>query len=228
MENYICIKGKKTALTLEQLKELGFSVDSPLTDLVKEVRAGKRPLVPSKEIEDFGMKFKIIGYDHDVNAETPAAHTVTLMSLVLAPEHRMHSGPCPDGWAGAELRDWLNDGFFKTLPIDLRKLIRPTIRKSNDSRGNIHTTTDKLFLPTESELFGSAIYSACECGDRYEAFATSKDRVVVDEDGDRRCYFTSSALAGSTTAFVYVYYYGVVTYYSASSARRAPFCFQIS
>jgi len=73
MENYICIKGKKTALTLEQLKELGFSIDSPLTDLVNEVRAGKRPFVPRTVIEDFGMKFKIIGYDHDVCAENPAA-----------------------------------------------------------------------------------------------------------------------------------------------------------
>ncbi len=228
MESYICIKGKKITLTMEQVKELGFSVDSPLTDLVKEVRAGKRPLVPGKEIEDFGMKFKIIGYDHDVNAETPAAHTVTLMSLVLAPEHRMHSGPCPDGWAGAELRDWLNDGFFKTLPIDLRKLIRPTIRKSNDSRGNIHTATDKLFLPTESELFGSAIYSACECGDRYEAFVTSETRIVVDKDGDKRCYFTSSACAGNPAHFVLVSSYGLVDYSCAYSELRAPFCFQLS
>lgn len=228
MENYICIKGKKTALTLEQLKDLGFSVDSPLTDLVNEVRAGKQPFAPRKVIEDFGMKFKILGYDHDTSAENPTAHTVTLMCLTPAPEHRMHSGSCPDGWAESELRKWLNGDFFNTLPIDLQKLIHPTARESNDSKGIIHTTIDKLFLPTESELFGSAIYSANECGDRYEAFATSKDRIVTDEDGDKRCYFTSSALAGRTTSCVCVFGLGVVNNYGASSAFRAPFCFQLS
>lgn len=227
MENYICINGKKTALTDEQLKELGFYVDSPLTDLVKEVRAGEKPFTPGKVLEDFGLKFKILGYDHDVGAENPDAPTVTLMCL-KAPEHRMHGGSCPGGWEDSELRKWLNLDFAKTLPTGLQELIRPTVRPSTDSQGRIHTTTDRLFLPTESELFGSAIYSACESGLRYPIFSTSKDRIVTDEDGGRDCWWTSSAYAGNTTSFVLVNNAGYVYYYNASNALRAPFCFRIS
>lgn len=228
MDNYICINGKKTILTPEQIKELGFPVSSPLADLVKDVRAGKQPYHPGKVLEDFGRKFKILGYNHDAAADATAAYTVTLMCLDMTPEHRMHGGSCPGGWEDSELRKWLNNDYFKTLPTELQKMIHPTIRKSNDSSGRIHTTEDKLFLPTESELFGSAIYSACECGERYPAFCTSKDRVVVDEDGDGRWYFTSSAYAGNSTSFVLVYYLGYVGTNSASSAIRAPFCFHLS
>lgn len=227
MENYICIKGKKTALTIEQLKELGFPVESPLADLVKEVRAGKLPFIPGKIIEDFGMKFKILSYDHDASAENPLACTVTLMCL-NAPKHRMHDGSCPGGWEDSELRKWLNNEYIKTLPFGLQELIHPTIRKSNDSEGHYHTTNDRLFLPTESELFGSAIYSACECGPRYSAFHTSKDRIVTNENGYGDCLWTSSAYAGDSTYFAYVYNSGTVGYACVSNALHAPFCFQLS
>lgn len=229
MENYICINGKKTTLTDEQVKELGFSINSPLNDLVEAVRKGCEPYKPGVILEDFGMRFKVLDYDHDLKPNIPEAKTVTLMSLTLAPEHRMHNREfCPNGWEGSELREWLNGDFFKMLPAGLKDLIRPTVRQSNDSKGHIHTTLDKLFLPTESELFGSAIWSACECGPRYAAFHCSADRVVTDEDGDKRWYFTSSAYAGASAGFVYVSNGGPVNGGSASYAYRAPFCFQLS
>lgn len=228
MENYICINGKKTTLTDEQVKELGFPINSPLNDLVKAVRKGCELYKPGAILEDFGMRFKVLDYDHDLNPNKPEAKTVTLMSLTLSPEHRMHKGSCPNGWSDSELREWLNGDFFKTLPAGLKDLIRPVVRYSNDSKGNIHTTVDRLFLPTESELFGSAIWSACECGSRYAAFHCSADRVVTDENGNGRWYFTSSACAGYSTGFVLVDYYGPVGNYGASCALRAPFCFQLS
>lgn len=228
MENYICINGKKTVLTDEQIKELDFPVNSPLNDLIEAVRKGLKPYQPGEVLEDFGMKFKVLDYNHDKAADKPDAPTVTLMCLTLAPEHRMHGGACPKGWAGSELREWLNGDFFKTLSAGLQELICSTSRVSNDSKGGYHRTEDKLFLPTESELFGSAIWSACECGERYAAFHCSDDRVVKDEDGDGRWYFTSSAYAGASTNFVFVYGGGRVSSSSASGAPRAPFCFQLS
>ncbi|MFR3410766.1 MAG: hypothetical protein ACLTXW_15235 [Christensenellales bacterium] len=85
-----------------------------------------------------------------------------------------------------------------------------------------------LFLPTESELFGSAIYSPAECGVRYPAFSTSESRVRVDEDGDTRWYWTSSAYSGNATLFVGVSDSGYSHGAGASAALRAPICFQIS
>lgn len=228
MDNYICVNGKKTPLSTDQIKKLGFSVDSQLEELVRRVRIGEHPFKPGKVIEDFGMKFKILGYNHDVSAETYNSYgTVTLMCL-NAPSHRMCANSCPGGWKDSDLRMWLNDDHFRTLPVGLQELIRPTIRKYTDAEGHYHTTTDLLFLPTESELFGSAIYSACECGSRYPVFCTSKDRILTDEKGSRRAWWTASAHAGSTTSFVIVSYTGFVSSIGASAAYRAPFCFQLS
>lgn len=228
MENYICINGKKTALTDEQLKELGFAITSasPLTELVEGVRKCEKPFSPGTMVEDFGLKFKILGYDHDRDAESPNAPTVTLMCL-NAPKHRMHGDSCPGGWKNSEMRDWLNHEHFKTLPKGLQELIRPAIRTSVDSRGNTHSAADWLFLPTESELFGSAIYSIYECGLRYPVFSTSKDRIITDEDS-RSYWCTSSAAAGNATIFVCIDGNGYVGNALASAALRAPFCFILS
>ena len=107
-------------------------------------------------------------------------------------------------------------------------MIQPTIRESVDCKGRKHTSTDMLFLPTESELFGSAIYSPAECGVRYPVFSTSESRVRVDEDGDARWYWTSSAYSGAAAYFVLVSINGCTGYNGASGAFRAPICFQIS
>lgn len=232
MDNYICINGRKAELTKEQIVALGFSPVGmhKLADLLTITRQGNAPEVFKVHdvIEDFGYQFEIIGFNHDEHAHYADRPSVTVMAKGLLPERRMHGGSCPRGWEDSELRKYLNGEFFNSLPEELRKLIQPTRRKSNDSEGNIHVTTDLLFLPTESELFGSAIYSACECGERYEAFATSADRQRFDSDGDPDWYWTSSAYAGSSTSFVSVYGNGYVHNYNASNAHRAPFCFQLS
>ncbi len=118
--------------------------------------------------------------------------------------------------------------MLESLPDALRELIQPTIRESVDCKGRKHTSTDMLFLPTESELFGSAIFSSAECGVRYPVFSTSKSRVRVDEDGGTRWYWTSSAYSGIATCFVLVSGSGCTGSYDASNALRAPICFQIS
>ena len=53
-------------------------------------------------------------------------------------------------------------------------------------------------------MFGSAIYSPAEDGERYEAFATSKDRIVNDEDGSACEVWLRSAYVDDSTGFCMV------------------------
>lgn len=234
MEGYICINGNKTLLTPEQIKELGFCEKPVSVQGLALVRDSLRNGIFLKRfklrdvIEDFGYHFEIIGCCHDRAEEDEERLTVTVMSKELLPAHRMHSGACPNGWVDTELRHWLNHDIFESLPDALRELIQPTIRESVDCKGRKHTSTDMLFLPTESELFGSAIFSSAECGVRYPVFSTSKSRVRVDEDGGTRWYWTSSAYSGIATCFVLVSGSGCTGSYDASNALHVPICFQIS
>lgn len=232
MDCYVCINGRKVALTPEQVKELGIGDGATrgLAALRDALRDGtyKDKYKVRDVIQDFGYNFQIIGFNHDRSAGSENRPTVTVMAKELLPEHRMNPDKCERGWAGSELRSWLNNDVFKTLPKGLKELIQPTLRTSIDYQGFSHETTDMLFVPTESELFGSAIYSTSECGERYEAFATSADRKRIGDDGDPDWYWTSSAFGGGSTAFVIVYANGNVGDSCASNANRAPLCFQIS
>lgn len=181
-------------------------------------------------LEDFGYHFEIIGYYHDapIDPEQITRPSVTLMAKELLPKHRMHDGECLNGWIDTELRKWLNTEVFDSLPDGLKTMIQPTKRFSMNCIGNKSICEDKLFIPTESELFGSAIYSPAECGERYSVFSNSNRRICYDENGNPACYWTSSAYTGYSTAFVSVSSYGHVGNSSASFALRAPFCFRIS
>lgn len=236
MENYLYINGKKIILTPEQLSTLGITPAPTLSSLRDALRDGTYPdtFQVGDVIEDFGYRFQIIGFNHDQHAEdssnTPfdqMRETATVMAMELLPPHRMHDGKCKS-WAESELRAWLNDDILHSLPDELQELIQPTKRLSVDHDGNAQETVDRLFLPTESELFGSAIYSPAECGERYPVFAASANRVRYDDDGDPDWYWTSSANTGNSTYFVGVNGTGYVYYNNASNAHRAPFCFQIS
>lgn len=183
MEGYICINGNKTLLTPEQIKELGFCEKPVPVQGLALVRDSLRDgsflerFKLCDVVEDFGYPFEIIGYCHDRAEGDKERPTVTFMAKELLPAHRMHSGACPNGWVDTELRHWLNHDVLESLPDALRELIQPTVRESVDCKGRKHTSTDMLFLPTESELFGSAIFSSAECRVRYPVFSTSESRV---------------------------------------------------
>lgn len=233
MSAYLEINGKRVELTKKQLKELGIPNStkemSPMTGLIEDLRDnGCRAYEAGEVFEDFGMKFKIIGFNHDKGEDGKDQNTGTLMILDPVPKHRMNLGACPRGWIDSELRKWANGEYFDSLPAELKSLIVPTVRETNAHDGKKYSTVDRLFLPTESELFGSAILSACMCGERYEAFSTSKDRILLNDDGSPCCYWTSSALAGNTTNFVNVNYSGNMSNDSASTDLRAPLCFRIA
>ena len=227
MNNYICINGKKAELTQEQLQKLGFTgCGRSIAEICEIVKSGKAREYFSihDTLNLAGYEMEIIGFDHD---QTEAGgHTMTLMAKTLLDNKRMHSGACKRGWIDTELRKWLNKDFIKQLPEELVRRIAPVVKTTHSSSGEVFETVDKLFIPSESEYFGSAIWSDYEDGPRYEAFATSELRVRVDEDGDGDWYWTRSFFGENSTSCARVYYIGAAISGSASNATiRAPLCF---
>ena len=159
MENYISINGNKSEITPEQLRQLGITVDMSATSVADIVKRGKAR--DHFKIHDLltlgGYEMEIIGFDHDRDADNRT--TITLMAKSLLPARRMHSGACKRGWIDTELRKWLNGELIKTLPDDLVSHICNVKKVTHSASGEVFETVDKLFLPSESELFGSAIWS---------------------------------------------------------------------
>ena len=244
MENYICLNGKIAALTDEQLKALGIEIKPEREEVIKDAHGQGYTMaelvraIRNDEAEELftlhdvmtvgGKEYEIISFENEA---------VVFMGKELLPPRKMFENGCGKGkdYRDSSLRKWLNNEYFKTLPEVLRKVITPTPLSCTDENGlknyaedDCSGEYDPLFLLSESELFGSAIYSPAMDGARFAAFNTAKDRVRVDDEGDTRWYWTRSKVSGYTSAFVLVSSSGVVNGNVASSAHYVPLCFRIS
>ncbi len=230
MENYICIGNRKTELTNEQLKELGFpfpkeASDYDITEVLQILREGRAREVfkPCDVLRyDNDYELTIIGIDHETLADKSVRPNMTVMMKNVVAKRRMNDGACR-GWVDTELRRWLEKDF--QLPKELQEAIVPVLKLTHTHDGTPIQTVDRIFLPSESELFGSAIFAAGEDGKRYEAFNTSEARICLDEDGDSCWYWTRSSCGGSAANFATVYDNGLPTTSGASNAIGVPPCF---
>ena len=232
LQKKIAESSKMAEATAAQARGLVFYADSAgLSVLVSIVKSGKarERLNIHDVIAVGGNEFEIIGFDHDKVTDVPEIHTITLMGLALLPARRMYSTACETGWIDSELRSWLNEDYYCGLPEELTAHIRETQKMTYSCTGNPTVTNDKLFIPSESEMFGSAIYCNYEEGQRYEAFATSEDRIRTKQDGSAGWYWTRSCACGDSESFCVVDDSGIDYYYTTSfDAIQVPLCFVVA
>lgn len=137
--------------------------------------------------------------------------------------------------------DYTAGGMYFYLPDDLKKVIveKRVYAQTRFSDSGVLSNDNsaawvnmgKLWLPDEYEITGARLMTTTGWFTggyvQYPIFAHSMNR-LKKANGSRYNWWTSSATAGSTASFVFVYNAGYVNYYSASSAFRAPFCFRVS
>ena len=206
-ENYLCINGKKTKLTDEQMRQLGITpVESEIAKMSRLSKAGEA--ADNYNVHDTivvdGITFEIVGIGHDIDASTGRNNTVTLRQVDHIKKSRINPGSCPDGFAASEL----DNSFMKSpqnwIPESILPYVRNVVKQYVMYNGDIKVMYRKLWLFSESEMFGSAIYAPAEDGKRYAAFARSKDRIVNDEDGSACTVWLRSAFVGSSGYFCLV------------------------
>lgn len=209
-ENYLCINGKKTELTDDQMRQLGITpvepVESEIARMSRISKAGEAAdyyKVHDTIVVD-GITFEIVGIGHDIDALTGKYNTITLRQVDHIKTCRINLGSCPDGFAASELDKSLIESPQSWIPESILPYVRNVAKKYVTYDGHIKVVYRKLWLFSESEMFGSAIYSPAEDGNRYEAFATSKDRIVNDENGSACAVWLRSAYVSNSIAFCMV------------------------
>ena len=206
-ENYLCINGKKTKLTDEQMRQLGITpVGSEIAKMSRLSKAGEA--ADNYNVHDTivvdGITFEIVGIGHDIDASTGRNNTVTLRQVDHIKKSRINPGSCPDGFAASELDKSLMESPQSWIPESILPYVRNVVKQYVMYNGDIKVMYRKLWLFSESEMFGSAIYAPAEDGKRYAAFARSKDRIVNDEDGSACTVWLRSAFVGSSGYFCLV------------------------
>ena len=206
-ENYLCINGKKTKLTDEQMRQLGITpVESEIAKMSRISKAGEAKghykVHDTIVVDD--ITFEIVGIGHDIDAYTGYRNTITLRQVDHIKKSRINPGSCPDGFAASALDNSLMKSPQNWIPESILPYVRNVVKQYVTYDGSIKVMYRKLWVFSESEMFGSAIYAPAEDGKRYAAFARSKDRIVNDEDGSACTVWLRSAFVGSSGYFCLV------------------------
>ena len=228
MNNYICINGKKAELTAEQIKLLGLETESEIAKLARlsrEGRAAEHYKVHDKIIVG-GKTFEIVGIGHDIDALTGRNNTVTLRTIVSPGKTIFNEKECPLGYKDSYIRAIWEQDVAMWFPAEIKDHMRIVNKLTATQKGDLDEVLCTVFPFSESELFGSAIYSPVEEGRRYEAFATSKDRIFTDIEGKAMWCWTRSPRTSDSSNFCFVSSSGAAGYSSAdyASGVACGFC----
>ena len=209
----------KISIEEEQTRQLDIPVESEIAKMSRISKAGK-----AKDYYDVhdtivvdGITFEIVGIGHDIDALTGRRNTITLRQVDHLKMSRINPNSCPDGFAASELDKSLINSPLSWIPASILPYVREVSKAYVTCDGSIKVMYRKLWVFSESEVFGSAIYSPAEDGKRYEAFATSEDRVADDENGSACYIWLRSTYAGNSNYFCMVGKSGSSDYYDANS-----------
>ena len=118
--------------------------------------------------EEPTVDVRILGFRHDTKASGGKAGITFMCSddIWLRAMNRFKDTN-EGGWKGCDMRTWLNADVYDGLPADLRKNIVAVKKKTNnvgwvDSSDTsvVTATTDKLWLPSVVEVYGTDLESA--------------------------------------------------------------------
>lgn len=128
------------------------------------------------------------------------------------------------GFAGSDVKHYLNKEVFNSLPEELRNVIAEVERKQENGKSSLC----RLFLPTESELFGDCCYSEDDTYSQIEYYKDRRNRIKCNrKGGSPDWYWTASVRSGYSTRCVGVGIIGGSGGRHACSELYVPVCFVI-
>lgn len=188
--------------------------------------------VGDKKKMDIGVSFMIdiIGKDHDTYADGSGTAPLTLqMHEVYSLTYAMRSdGHNTDGWENSIVRTTAMSEILNKFPDEVRAAVREVskLTGAGNASTKIVTTADKLFIPSETELFGRVNIGAPGEGTQYPYYGTSANRKKY-RGTTGVAWWTRTPSATSTTTYVYLYASGAQAASIPTAAKyvSAAWCF---
>lgn len=174
---------------------------------------------------------EVADFNHDTLQDGSTAPISFIMKNCFNTVYKMNnSSTSAGGWKDSVLRTTLNSTILDTFPSDLKSLIKYTKKQRYNGGGSVstlNTVYDKLWIPSEKELFGTYSYTGGSGeGTQYPIFTDNASRIKY-RNGSAQYYWTSSARGPYAGSFVYVYTNGSVNSGGAcdfSNGVVAGFC----
>ena len=169
----------------------------------------------------------IIGKNHDTyTAGGTAPLTFQLHDCYGETKNMNSSNTNRGGWKNSAMRTTHLPAILALMPTEVQNGIREVSKKTSvgGASSKIETVSDKLFLLSEVETFGSTIYSAAGEGTQYDYYKAGNSK-VKKQNGYAASWWERSPGASDSTGFCVVIRSGDARNYDASGDRGVPFGF---
>ena len=170
----------------------------------------------------------IIGKGHDDYADGSGKAPLTFqMHDCYADEKQMNStNTNSGGWASCAMRQTHLPAILSQMPTEVQNGIREVnkLTSAGDGSATINTSADKLFLPSEIEIFGSVSGSKSGEGTRYDYYKAGNSK-MKRRSGVLTDWWERSPWGRGSTSFCGVNTGGGYGGYGASNTNGIAFAF---
>ena len=177
-------------------------------------------------INGIDYQFQIIGFNHDTKtAGGTAGITFQMVDCMNAKAQMNSSSTNRGGWTSCAMRSRMSE-FLGQLDEELQKAIKAVIKltSAGNKSSTINTTSDKLFLLSEVEIFGSTTNSKSGEGSQYAYYKAGNSK-VKKANGSASDWWERSPHESNTYLFCAVSEGGIAGWTAASSSRGVSFGF---
>ena len=229
--NYTAPASKTCAVTVSFLKD-NFA-DNDWASIIAACHSGSVPSTwvvgNSKTMTINGTSYQvdIIGKNHDTYASGGRAPLTFQLHDCYGDTKAMNSSDTNSGgWKNSAMRTTHLPAILALMPTEVQNGIREVSKKASvgGASSTIETVSDKLFLLSEVEIFGSTSYSAAGEGTQYDYYKAGNSK-VKNRNGSAAYWWERSPCASGSTFFCLVGSDGNASLGSAGGAGGVAFGF---
>lgn len=229
--NYTAPASKTCAVTVSFLKD-NFA-DNDWASIIAACHSGSVPSTwvvgNSKTMTINGTSYQvdIIGKNHDTYASGGKAPlTFQLHDCYGETKNMNSSNTNSGGWKNSAMRTTHLPAILALMPTEVQNGIREVSKKASvgGASSTIETVSDKLFLLSEVEIFGSTSYSAAGEGTQYDYYKAGNSK-VKNRNGSAAGWWERSPHASTSAIFCLVISNGNAYLNDASAANGVAFGF---
>ena len=219
------------SLTLNFFKD-NFA-DNDWSDIISACHSGSVPSTwvvgNSKTMTINGVRYQvdIIGKNHDTYTAGGTAPLTFQLHDCYADKKAMNSSDTNSGgWTSCAMRTTHLPAILALMQTVVRNGIREVnkLTSAGNKSATINTTSDKLFLLSEVEIFGSTTNSVAGEGTQYDYYKAGNSK-VKKRNGSAEYWWERSPDASDSTYFCMVYRNGRASYDDANLADGVAFGF---
>ena len=229
--NHTAPANKTCAVTVSFLKD-NFA-DNDWASIIAACHSGSVPSTwvvgNSKTMTINGASYQvdIIGKNHDTYANGGKAPlTFQLHDCYGETKNMNSSNTNSGGWTSCAMRSTHLPAILALMPTEVQNGIREVSKKASvgGASSTIETVSDKLFLLSEVEIFGSTSYSAAGEGTQYDYYKAGNSK-VKKQNGSAAYWWERSPFASYSSYFCLVDGSGGANVNGASRANGVAFGF---